>query len=154
MTSKLSAQEFNILLLRKLLLVVGATIAVISASCVPRSAHAAEPISFTMPFPFRAATLNLPSGTYEAIRVDDGRLTLRAADSRKEFSIPVIATSSERPTSGDEPQLVFDVVGNFAPSYTEYLTEYVLAQVWWRKSDGSIVHVTKGGHSTKIISSR
>ena len=30
----------------------------------------------------------------------------------------------------EEPQLIFDVVGNFEPSYTEYVTDFLLAEVW------------------------
>ena len=48
-------------------------------------------------------------------------------------------------------QLVFDEVGDFAPSYTEYLTVYVLAEVWLAGQDGLQVHVTKGAHKTKVV---
>ena len=50
-----------------------------------------------------------------------------------------------------EPQLVFDMVGNFAPSYTEYVTDYVLAEVWLPGGDGFQVHTMKGAHKTKIL---
>ena len=50
-----------------------------------------------------------------------------------------------------EPQLVFDRVGNFEPSYTEYFTGYVLAEVWLPGEDGFLMHTTKGTHQTQIV---
>jgi hypothetical protein len=53
-----------------------------------------------------------------------------------------------------EPALVFDVVGNFEPSYTEYVTEYVLAQIWVPGEQGYLIHLTKGAHQEKVIKGR
>jgi hypothetical protein len=46
---------------------------------------------------------------------------------------------------------VFDVVGNFAPSYTEYVTDYVLAEAWVQGKDGFLIHTLKGAHKTQVI---
>jgi hypothetical protein len=43
------------------------------------------------------------------------------------------------------------VVGNFAPSYTEYVTDYVLAEVWLQGADGFLVHAMKGAHKTQTL---
>jgi len=50
-----------------------------------------------------------------------------------------------------EAKLVFDEVGDFAPSYTEYITVYVLSEVWLPGEDGYRIHVTKGAHKTKEV---
>jgi len=42
-------------------------------------------------------------------------------------------------------------VGNFEPSYTEYITDYLLAEVWLPGEDGFLVHTTKGAHQNQII---
>ena len=51
----------------------------------------------------------------------------------------------------EEPQLVFDMVGNFEPSYTEYVTDYVLAEVWLPGQDGLQVHTLKGAHQNQTV---
>jgi hypothetical protein len=51
----------------------------------------------------------------------------------------------------EEPQLVFDVVGNFEPSYTEYVMDYLLGEMWLPGADGFLVHTTKGAHQRQTI---
>ncbi|MGA2263249.1 MAG: hypothetical protein ABSH28_17675, partial [Acidobacteriota bacterium] len=68
-----------------------------------------------------------------------------------EVVITVLKTLAQPNPPFAEPQLIFDVVGNFEPSYTEYVTDYVLAEVWLPGQDGSLLHVTKGAHSRQTI---
>ena len=42
-------------------------------------------------------------------------------------------------------------MGDFAPSYTEYMTVYVLAEVWLPGEDGYLIHTTKGAHKNKVV---
>jgi hypothetical protein len=46
---------------------------------------------------------------------------------------------------------VFDETGAFEPSYTEYFTIYVVAEVWLSPQEGYLVHVTKGAHKEKVV---
>ena len=46
---------------------------------------------------------------------------------------------------------MFDEVGNFEPSYTEYFTVYVLAEVWLSGQEGYLVHTTKGAHKNQVV---
>jgi hypothetical protein len=43
------------------------------------------------------------------------------------------------------------MVGNFEPSYTEYVTDYVLAEVWLPGQDGLQVHTLKGAHQNQTV---
>lgn len=51
----------------------------------------------------------------------------------------------------EEPQLVFDVEGDFEPSYTEYVTDYLLAEVWLPGEEGFLVHATNGAHMNQTV---
>jgi hypothetical protein len=51
----------------------------------------------------------------------------------------------------EEPQLIFDAVGNFEPSYTEHVTDYLLAEVWLPEEEGFLVHTTKGAHQNQTV---
>ena len=81
----------------------------------------------------------------------EGQITLRQESTGKEVQIPFIERLAQPKPPVGEPQLVFDMVGNFEPSYTEYMTEYVLAEVWLAGEDGFLVHVTKGAHQNQVV---
>ena len=106
--------------------------------------------TFKMAFGFEAGGKKLPAGEYRVTK-GDGQITLRQESTGKEFQVPFTQRLPQPTPPLTEPQLVFDMVGNFAPSYTEYVTDYVLAEVWLQGEDGFVVHITKGAHSTKII---
>jgi len=107
--------------------------------------------TFKIPFPFQAGDLKLPKGDYTVIQKDDSHLTLRQEATGKEFQVPFTKRLAQPNPPLAEPQLVIDVVGNFAPSYTEYVTDYVLAEVWLQGADGFLVHTMKGAHKTQTI---
>ena len=107
--------------------------------------------TFKIPFTFEAGGKKLPAGEYRVAQKDDGQITLRQETTGKEFQAPFTKRLAQPSPPLAEPQLVFDVVGNFAPSYTEYVTDYVLAEVWLPGADGFLVHTMKGAHKTQTI---
>ena len=107
--------------------------------------------TFKVPFPFQAANVKLPKGEYRLTQMDEGHLTLRQEATGKEYPIPFAKRLAQPSPPLAEPQLVFDVVGDFAPSYTEYVTDYVMAEAWMPGADGFLVHTLKGAHKTEIL---
>jgi len=107
--------------------------------------------TFKVPFPFQAGDLKLPKGDYWVAQKDDSHITLRQEATGKEFQVPFTNRLAQPSPPLAEPQLVIDVVGNFAPSYTEYVTDYVLAEVWLPGADGFLVHAMKGAHKTQTL---
>ena len=107
--------------------------------------------TFKIPFAFEAGSTKLPKGEYRVAQKDDGHLTLRQEATGKEFQVHFTKRLPQPSPPLAEPQLVFDVVGNFVPSYTEYVTDYVLAEVWLQGADGFLVHTMKGAHKTQTL---
>ncbi len=107
--------------------------------------------SFKIPFTFQAGGTSLAKGEYSVVPKDDSHVTLRQESTGKEFQVPFTKRLPQPSPALADPQLVFDVVGNFAPSYTEYVTDYVLAEVWLQGADGFLIHTMKGAHTTQTI---
>jgi hypothetical protein len=107
--------------------------------------------TFKIPFTFQAGGTSLPKGEYSVVQKDDGHITLRQEATGKEFQVPFTKRLAQPSPPLAEPQLIFDMVGNFAPSYTEYVTDYVLAEVWLQGADGFLVHTLKGAHKTQTV---
>jgi len=107
--------------------------------------------TFTIPFTFQAGGASHPKGEYSVVPKDDSHITLRQEATGKEFQVVFTKRLAQPSPPLAEPQLIFDVVGNFAPSYTEYVTDYVLAEVWLPGADGFLVHTMKGAHTTQTI---
>ena len=127
---------------------------VVAAAALALVAGATEVFAqgtFKIPFTFEAGGKKLPSGEYRVAQKDDGQITLRQEATGKEFQVPFTKRLAQPSPPLAEPQLVFDVVGNFAPSYTEYVTDYVLAEVWLQGADAFLVHTMKGAHKTQTI---
>jgi hypothetical protein len=127
------------------------TIAAIALVLVAGSARAFAQDKFTIPFAFKAAGTSLPKGDYSVVKSDDSSVTLRQESTGKEFQIPFTKRLPQPNPQVSDPQLVFDVVGDFAPSYTEYITDYLLAEVWQPGADGFLIHAMKGAHNTQTI---
>ena len=126
----------------------------VAATALVLVAGATEAIAkgtFTIPFTFQASGTSLPKGEYSVVQKDDSHITLRQEATGKEFPVAFTKKLAQPSPPLAEPQLVFDVVGNFAPSYTEYVTDYVLAEVWLQGADGFLVHTMKGAHKTQTI---
>jgi hypothetical protein len=107
--------------------------------------------TFKVPFPFQAGDIKLPKGEYWVAQKDEAHLTLRQEATGKEFQVPFTKRLAQPRPPLAEPQLVIHVVGNFAPSYTEYVTDYVLAEVWLPGADGFLVRSMKGAHQTQTL---
>lgn len=107
--------------------------------------------TFAIPFKFQAGGKKLPAGEYWIAQKGEGRIVLRKEPGGEEVPIPFTQRLEQPKPPLEEPQLVFDVVGNFEPSYTEYVTDYLLAEVWLPGEDGFLVHLTKGAHQNKTI---
>jgi len=106
---------------------------------------------FKIPFKFEAGGKKLPAGEYWVAQSGEGQLSLRQESTGKEFQIPFVNKLASPTPPVEAPQLVFDMVGNFEPSYTEYVTDYVLAEMWLVGEEGFLVHTTKGAHQHKTI---
>jgi len=107
--------------------------------------------SFQISFPFQAGGKKLASGAYALTKAAGGGFVIRQVSSGKETSVSVLERIPKPITPLSESRLVFDEVGDFAPSYTEYITVYVLSEIWFPGEDGYRVHVTKGAHKTKVV---
>ncbi len=101
---------------------------------------------FKFSFPFKAAGKNFPAGEYFLEWKDDGTLTLRRESTGAETVLPVIEKMTRPDPPETDPKVVFHMVGDFAPSYSEYITVYILAEVWLPERDGLRLHTTKGAH--------
>ena len=84
-------------------------------------------------------------------RTGDGQVTFQQVSTGKESVLPFSQKLTPAEPPAAEPRLVFDEVGNFEPSYTEYFTVYVLAEVWLSGQDGYLIHTTKGAHKTQVV---
>lgn len=107
--------------------------------------------TFKIPFKFQAGGKKLPPGDYSIAIKEDGKIALRREPTGEEFQVPFVQRLPQPSPPLTEAQLIFDVVGNFEPSYTEYVTDYLLAEVWLPGRDGFLIHTTKGAHQNKII---
>lgn len=111
--------------------------------------HAQE--TFKIPFKFQAGGKKLPAGDYTVMKAAEGQLTLHQEATGKDIPVPFTERIAQPKPPVAEPQLVFDEVGDFEPSYTEYFTVYILSEVWFVGEDGFRVHTTKGAHQTKVV---
>ncbi len=107
--------------------------------------------TFKIPFKFQAGDKKCPAGEYTFDQKGDGPVILRQESTGKEIQIPVINKLDQPQPPLEEPRLVFNMVGNFEPSYTEYVTEYVLAELWLPGQQGCVTHVLKGAHKTQDV---
>jgi hypothetical protein len=120
---------------------------VLAALASPAQGQAA----FKVPFKFESGGKKFPAGDYVVTRSGDGQLAFQQLASGKETAVPFTQPLPPPTPLVVEPRLVFDEVGNFEPSYTEYFTVYVLAEVWLSGQEGYLVHVTKGAHKNQVV---
>jgi len=115
------------------------------------SVFAYSQAEFKIPFKFEAEGKTYPPGNYEAVREEDGKITLRREAGGIEISITIIKQLTEPNPAIETPQLIFDMVANFKPSYTEYVTDYLLTEVWLSEKDGYLVLDSERSEYTKGI---
>jgi hypothetical protein len=133
----------------KRLLAFSTVIAVLAL--VAAAAPAQAQTTFKIPFKWESGGKKFPAGDFVVARSAGGQLTFKQVSTAKETAVPFTEALKPSPDAPVEPRLVFDEVGNFEPSYTEYFTVYVLAEVWLTPQDGCLVHTTKGAHKTKVV---
>ena len=95
--------------------------------------------TFKIPFKFEAEGKSFPPGNYLISQKEEGKIALREESGGEEILIPIIKKLEQPDPPIEEPQLIFDMVANFEPSYTEYVTEYLLAEAWLTEKDGFLV---------------
>jgi hypothetical protein len=107
--------------------------------------------TFKIPFLFQAGGKKLPAGDYVVGPKSAEQLALRRLPDGEEIALTVLKRLDRPKELLGEPQIIFHAVGNFEPSYTEYVTDYVLAELWLPGEDGYLVHVTKGAHTKQTL---
>jgi hypothetical protein len=124
---------------------------VVAAFVVVAAPPARAQSTFKVPFNFESGGKKLAAGSYAVTKAGDNQLTFQQVTTGKETAFPFTERlkPADPPLAG--PQLVFDEVGNFEPSYTEYFTVYVLAEVWLSGQEGYLIHTTKGAHKSRVI---
>jgi len=126
---------------------VAAAVLILVLGCL--EAQAANAFKFS--FPFRAAGKDYPAGEYFLEWKEDGTLTLRRESTGAE-AVLTVTEKMARPDPPDaEPKVIFHMVGDFKPSYTEYVTIYILAEVWLPGREGLRLHTTKGAHKEVTV---
>jgi hypothetical protein len=133
--------------MKRLTLAAIAAFVVLSLGAASASAQAV----FKVPFKFESGGQKFPAGDYAVTLKDEGTLLFRQESTGKEFPVSFTGRLPQAVPPVEEPQIIFDEVGNFEPSYTEYFTVYVLAQVWLSGAEGYLVHTTKGAHKTQTV---
>jgi hypothetical protein len=106
-----------------------------------------------VPFKFEAGGKAFPPGRY-SIEIKADAIELRPIPNGV---VTVIAAKERRKQPAravEQPELVFDKVGNFEPSFSEYVTDYLLSEVWLPGTDGVVVLTTSGKHEHQIVTGR
>ena len=107
--------------------------------------------TFKMPFKFEAAGSKFPAGEYQISQKEEGKITILRLATGQEVSVPILKKLSPSDTPVEAPQLIFDMVANFAPSYTEYVTDYLLAEVWLTDKEGFLILDGERAEYTKAV---
>jgi hypothetical protein len=107
--------------------------------------------TFKIPFKFEVEDKSFPAGNYWFGQEEEGQITLRREAGGEDILIPFIKKLAKPDPPITEPQVIFDMVANFEPSYTEYVTEYVLAEVWLTEKDGFLVLAGERSEYTKSV---
>ena len=122
-------------------------VAAVVAAAPPAQAQAA----FKIPFPFESGGKKLPAGDYLVTKTGETQLTFQQVSTGKQTVLPFTEALKPAVPPAAAPRVVFDETGAFEPSYTEYFTIYVVAEVWLSPQEGYLVHVTKGAHKEKVV---
>jgi len=107
--------------------------------------------AFKIPFKFESGGKKLPAGDYLVSKAADGQIVFTQVSNGKETAFPATGPAAPPDPPVAEARIVFDEVGAFEPSYTEYFTIYTLGEVWLTGTEGYLIHTTKGAHKNKIV---
>jgi hypothetical protein len=124
-------------------------IAALALAATAPPAHAQS--AFKVPFNFESGGKKFAAGNYVVTKSGETQFTLQQVSTGKESVLPFIQKLAPADPPAAEPRLVFDEVGTFEPSYTEYFTVNVLAEIWLSGQDGYLIHTTKGAHKNRIV---
>lgn len=115
------------------------------------SGFAYSQAAFKIPFKFEAEGKSYPPGDYRIAQKEDGKIALLREATGDEIAITVIKKMPQPETAVVAPQIIFDMVANFEPSYTEYVTDYLLAEVWLAEKEGFLVLAGERAEYTKEV---
>lgn len=107
--------------------------------------------AFKIPFKFEVGDKSYPPGDYRISQKDEGTIALLRDATGDEVAITIIKKVPQPETAIEAPQIIFDMVANFEPSYTEYVTEYLLAEVWLTAEEGFLVLAGDRAEYTKEV---
>ncbi len=130
---------------------VRVSLGLVAAALVLSSAAAFAEGVYKIPFKFLAGGKSLPAGDYIIAPKGDTQLVIRPVAGGNEVPVAVLARLDQPAPPFADFKLVFNMVGNFEPSYTEYVTEYHLAELWQPGEKGYQTHVLKGAHKTQEV---
>jgi hypothetical protein len=127
---------------------------VIALMMFASSSIASAQMIVDLPFKFEAGGKPFPAGQYSIAIKGDGAVELRPMPT----GVAIVIAAKERLKSSEravkQPELVFDKVGNFEPSFSEYVTDYLLSEVWLPGVDGVVVLTTSGKHEHQTVTGR
>ena len=127
------------------------TIAIAALAVVSMAATVEAQSAFKVPLNFESGGKKFPAGNYIVSKTGDSQLTFQQVATGKESVLPFTQKLPPAEPPATEPRLLFDEAGNFEPSYTEYFTVYVLAEVWLSGQEGYLIHTTKGAHRNQTV---
>lgn len=107
-----------------------------------------------VPFKFEAGGKPFPAGQYSIDIKADGSIELRPSPNGVATVIAARERRKPEARAITQPELVFDKVGNFEPSFSEYVTDYLLSEVWLPGADGVVVLTTNGKHEHQTVTGR
>ena len=110
-------------------------------------------MTVSVPFKFEAGGKPFPAGEYSIELRPDGSVGLRAAPTGVEIVIAA-KEKQKRPARVEAPEIVFDMVGNFEPSFSEYVADYLLSEIWLPDGNGVVVLTTTGKHDHRTVTGR
>jgi hypothetical protein len=113
-----------------------------------------SPALFEMPFKFKVAAQSFAAGEYRIHVNEEGRVVFHEITTERETTFPVAGKLDPPAEAAEEFRLVFNIVGNFEPSYTEYITEYVLTEVWLGGDKGHLIRAFKGTYESHVVTGR
>ncbi len=108
-------------------------------------------VTLKIPFKFEADGKSYPPGNYRFAQGEEGKIILQSESGTVDVLIPIIEKISQSSAPIEAPQLIFDMVANFKPSYTEYVTDYLLAEVWVTEKDGFLVLSGERSEYTQVV---
>ena len=111
-------------------------------------------VTVDVPFKFEAGGKAFPPGQYSIEIKADGAIELRSLPSGVAIVIAAKERLKQTARPVKQPEVVFDKVGNFEPSFSEYVTDYLLSEVWVPGIDGVVVLTTNGKHEHQTITGR